>query len=118
MLHIFDEVHSKEYKIPMAASKRVLDVKTDMFHCSDIPVNQQIWAGWPNSCTSDDLTLGQLGLTVPVHELSFRAAPVLVSSGQRKKSSRVRKCVRFILFLAPFDVFISFRCFFFVRFLL
>lgn len=91
MLHIFDEVHSKEYKIPVAASKRVLDVKTDMYACSDIPVNQQIWAGWPNACTSDNLTLGQLGLTVPVHDLSFRAAPVLVSSVQRKKrNSRVR----------------------------
>lgn len=91
MLHILDEDHSKEYNIPMAACKRVLDVKINMYDCSDIPVNQQIWTGWPNSCTSDDLTLGTLGLTVPVHELSFRAAPVLVSTGQRKKrTSRVR----------------------------
>lgn len=90
MLHIFDEDHSKEYKIQYSASRKVSDIKTDMYHNSDIPVSHQIWAGWPSSCTSDDMTLGQLELTKPVHDLSFRSTPVLMPNSRRKRSSRVK----------------------------
>lgn len=90
-LRIYDEVHSKEYDLPFPGSKKVLDVKTDMFECSDIPVSQQVWSGWPDSCLNDDMTLNQLELNLPVHDLSFRSAAVSNHRVDRKKkSSRVR----------------------------
>ncbi|XP_065225467.1 FAS-associated factor 1 isoform X2 [Planococcus citri] len=87
-LHIFDEIHHRDYTVYHSGTKKVFDVKQDMFNKSDIPVGQQIWSGWPPSCTSDDLTLGQLGLNTPQHDLSFRAAPVMVSQGRFDKKKR------------------------------
>lgn len=87
-LHIFDEIHHRDYTVYHSGTKKVLDVKQDMFNKSDIPVGQQIWSGWPPSCTNDDLTLGQLGLNTPQHDLSFRAAPVMVSQGRFDKKKR------------------------------
>lgn len=84
-LRIFDEVHSKEYKLSFPPSETVADVKRNMFHYSDIHVNKQVWSGWPPSFTKDDQTLGQLGLTVPVHELAFRSDEVTLSSSPEKK---------------------------------
>lgn len=90
MLHIYDEDHSKEYDLPFPGSKKVLDVKTDMYECSDIPVSQQVWSGWPEGCINDNMTLNQLELNLPVHELSFRSAAVSNHRAERKKrSSRV-----------------------------
>lgn len=93
VLHILDEEHSENYKIPVSAVKKVIDVKTDMYACSDIKVSQQIWSGWPASCTSDDLMLSQLGMTERVLELSFRAAPLLESIDHRSEEDcdRVRR---------------------------
>ncbi|KAK7591071.1 hypothetical protein V9T40_002684 [Parthenolecanium corni] len=90
VLHIYDEDHSKEYDLPFPGSKKVLDVKTDMYECSDIPVSQQVWSGWPEGCINDNMTLNQLELNLPVHELSFRSAAVSNHRAERKKrSSRI-----------------------------
>ncbi|XKL63719.1 hypothetical protein PGB90_006083 [Kerria lacca] len=89
ILHIIDQDHSKDYELPFPGSKKVIDIKTAMFHCSNIPVSQQVWVGWP-SYVNDDMTLGQLGLTLPIHSVSFHSAPVLLHRPERKKrSSRI-----------------------------
>lgn len=90
-LHIYDEDNSKEYNLPFSGSKKVIDIKTDMFHCTNIPVSQQIWSGWP-SPVEDNMTLAQLSLCKPSHDLSFRSAPVLMDSSfrsEKKTRSRV-----------------------------
>jgi len=95
VLNIVDEEHGKKYSVPVDAFKKIIDVKTDMYACTDIKVSQQLWSGWPVFCPSDDLMLSQLGLTEPVLELKIRAAPVSVSSNPsvERNANKVSKCL-------------------------
>ena len=92
VLHIFDIDRNRVYKMCVAADKRILDIKTDMYTCSDVKVSQQTWTGWPASCTSDDLMVSELGLTEPELHLSFRATS-LPASTQQTEQVRPSICV-------------------------
>uniref|UniRef100_A0AAU7YR01 Fas-associated factor 1 n=1 Tax=Sinonovacula constricta TaxID=98310 RepID=A0AAU7YR01_SINCO len=51
-------------------TKRVEEVKQDVFTVSDIQVRDQVWAGWPEG-TTDKKTLGSIGLSYPIHCLEL-----------------------------------------------
>ncbi|KAJ9584098.1 hypothetical protein L9F63_021570 [Diploptera punctata] len=75
-LNIRDESQQKDYNLKFLGSKTVLEVKTDVYTLTDIPVRHQVWNGWPPQLKNDKTTLACSGIRHPVHELTVKRAPI------------------------------------------
>ncbi|XP_067002925.1 FAS-associated factor 1 [Anabrus simplex] len=82
-LNVRDETNKKTYSLKFLGSKTVLEVKTDVYTLTDIPVRHQIWGGWPQ-LDSDKTTLACSGINHPVHELSVRRVPSSLHKENKK----------------------------------
>ncbi|KDR09433.1 FAS-associated factor 1 [Zootermopsis nevadensis] len=72
-LNIHDESQQKDYSLKFLGSKTVLEVKTDVYTLTDIPVRHQVWTGWPSQLKNDRTTLACSGIH-PVHEFTVKRA--------------------------------------------
>ena len=88
-LNIHDESQQKDYNLKFLGSKTVLEVKTDVYTLTDIPVRHQIWNGWPSQLKNDRTTLACSGIRHPVHELTVKRAPI--STHPVKENKKVCK---------------------------
>ncbi|XP_046751610.1 FAS-associated factor 1 isoform X1 [Diprion similis] len=76
VLNIRDEVHNRSYKLKFLGTRTVLEVKTDLFTLTDIPVRNQHWIGWPPTLKNDNTMLAQSGISYPEHDLTIDKLPV------------------------------------------
>ncbi|KAJ4448215.1 hypothetical protein ANN_10229 [Periplaneta americana] len=74
-LNVHDESQQKNYSLKFLGSKTVLEVKTDVYTLTDIPVRHQVWTGWPAQMKNDRVTLACSGIKHPVHEFTVKRAP-------------------------------------------
>ncbi|PNF19491.1 FAS-associated factor 1 [Cryptotermes secundus] len=74
-LNVHDESQQKNYSLKFLGSKTVLEVKTDVYTLTDIPVRHQVWTGWPSQLKNDRTTLACSGIRHPVHEFTVKRAP-------------------------------------------
>lgn len=84
-LNVHDESHQKKYSLKFLGSKTVLEVKTDVYTLTDIPVRHQVWTGWPSQLKSDRTTLARSGIRYPVHEFTIKRAPFTAQSAKDNK---------------------------------
>lgn len=64
-----------EIKLNFPGHMKILQIKSNLFNITDIPVRHQEWTGWPSNITNDTM-LTQTGIA-RVHNLTLRsAAPV------------------------------------------
>lgn len=68
-LRIYFTNENKELNLNFPASKSILDIKTDIYAVTKIPVRHQVWTGWPES-SSNSTTLGETGIG-GVHHLQL-----------------------------------------------
>lgn len=68
-LRIYFTNENKELNLNFPASKSILDIKTDIYAVTKIPVRHQLWTGWPPS-SSNTTTLGETGFGA-VHHLQL-----------------------------------------------
>lgn len=74
---------TKTFSVQYPGTKTILDVKTGVFSCTDIPVRNQAWTGWPPNI--DDKTMLALsGIGFPQHELTVRKKPSPLTSRARR----------------------------------
>jgi FAS-associated factor 1 len=71
-LRIYFTNENKELNLNFPASKTILEIKTDVYAVTLIPVRHQIWTGWPESSTNST-TLGETGFG-GVHRLQLTRA--------------------------------------------
>lgn len=90
-LNILDETHEKTYNLKFLGSKTILQVKTDVYTLTDIPVRHQLWIGWPPGITSDKTTLACSGINFPVHEFVVQRAPSSNTASKEKKVGGMKK---------------------------
>jgi FAS-associated factor 1 len=57
---------NKELNLNFPASKTILDIKTDIYAVTKIPVRHQVWVGWPDS-SSNSTKLGETGFNSVQH---------------------------------------------------
>jgi hypothetical protein len=74
-LNVKDEIHNKTYKLKFPGTRTVLEVKTDVYSLTDVPVRNQQWKGWPSSLKDDNMILAQSGICYPEHDLSVGMLP-------------------------------------------
>ncbi|EZA56540.1 FAS-associated factor 1 isoform X3 [Ooceraea biroi] len=74
-LNVKDEVHNETYKLKFPGTRTVLEVKTDVYSLTDVPVRNQQWKGWPSSLKDDNVVLAQSGICYPEHDLSVGMLP-------------------------------------------
>lgn len=84
-LNVHDESHQKKYSLKFLGSKTVLEVKTDVYTLTDIPVRHQVWTGWPSQLKSDRTSLACSGIRYPVHEFTIKRAPFTAQSSKDNK---------------------------------
>jgi hypothetical protein len=89
-LNVHDESHQKKYSLKFLGSKTVLEVKTDVYTLTDIPVRHQVWTGWPSQLKSDRTTLACSGIKYPAHEFTVKRAPFTANSS--KDNRKVGTC--------------------------
>jgi hypothetical protein len=65
-------------------SKTVLEVKTDVYTLTDIPVRHQVWTGWPSQLKNDRTTLACSGIH-PVHEFTVKRASFTAHPAKENK---------------------------------
>lgn len=88
-LNIHDESQQKDYSLKFLGSKTVLEVKTDVYTLTDIPVRHQVWTGWPSQLKNDRTTLACSGIQ-PVHELTVKKASF--TAHPAKENKKVGTC--------------------------
>lgn len=71
-LIINDETNMKTYTLNFNGNQTVGEVKQNLYALSNIIVPHQQWTGWPESVTSDSVTLAQSGIGYPCHSLSVK----------------------------------------------
>jgi FAS-associated factor 1 len=71
-LRIYFTNENKELNLNFPASKSILDIKTDIYAVTKIPVRHQIWTGWPDN-SSNSTTLGETGFSAVQHLQLTRA---------------------------------------------
>lgn len=74
-LNIRNEMNNKLYKLKFPGMHTISEIKRDIYSLTDVHVRNQVWKGWPDSVTSDDITLGQSGISYPEHNLSVNKLP-------------------------------------------
>ncbi|PSN41351.1 FAS-associated factor 1 [Blattella germanica] len=84
-LNIHDESQQKNYSLKFLGSKTVLEVKTDVYTLTDIPVRHQIWTGWPAQLKNDRTTLACSGIRHPVHEFTVKRSPISAHSSKENR---------------------------------
>ncbi|KAJ8876265.1 hypothetical protein PR048_024175 [Dryococelus australis] len=84
-LNIHDLTNKKYFNLKFLGSKSVLEVKSDLYTLTDIPVRHQVWTGWPEVIDSDRTTLACSGINYPYHELTIKRAPGSLHSKEVKK---------------------------------
>jgi hypothetical protein len=89
-LNVHDESQQKNYNLKFLGSKTVLEVKTDVYTLTDIPVRHQVWTGWPSQLKSDRMTLACSGIRHPVHEFTVKRAPFVAHP--IKENKKVGTC--------------------------
>lgn len=57
---------NKELNLNFPASKTILDIKTDIYAVTKIPVRHQVWTGWPEN-SSNITKLGETGFNAVQH---------------------------------------------------
>lgn len=57
---------NKELNLNFPASKTILDIKTDIYAVTKIPVRHQVWVGWPDN-SSNSTKLGETGFNSVQH---------------------------------------------------
>lgn len=60
---------NKELNLNFPASKSILEIKTDIYAVTKIPVRHQVWIGWPEGW-SNSMKLGETGFNA-VHNLQL-----------------------------------------------
>lgn len=85
-LKIKNETNNKEHNLSYPGTKSILDIKTDVYTISNIPVRHQVWTGWPESLKDDSTLLGCSGVNHPVHSLSLKSSE---SNEEKKKYKRI-----------------------------
>lgn len=79
-LHVkFD---SKNFDLKYQGIKTILQVKTDVYTLTSIPVRHQIWSGWPPNI-DDNTMIGLTGIGFPEHELTVRKNPQIKEREKR-----------------------------------
>lgn len=68
-LHI--KYENKTYDLKYLGLKPILQVKSDIYSLTNIPVRHQIWSGWPPNI-DDNTILALSGISFPEHELTVR----------------------------------------------
>uniref|UniRef100_A0AAR5PU01 UBX domain-containing protein n=1 Tax=Dendroctonus ponderosae TaxID=77166 RepID=A0AAR5PU01_DENPD len=68
-LHI--KYENKTYDLKYLGIKAILQVKTDLYTLTNIPVRHQIWSGWPPNI-DDNTMLALSGISFPEHEFTIR----------------------------------------------
>ncbi|XP_063227416.1 FAS-associated factor 1 isoform X2 [Bacillus rossius redtenbacheri] len=74
-LNIHDLTNKKHYNLKFLGSKTLLEVKSDVYTLTDIPVRHQVWTGWPDEVDGDRTTLACSGINYPYHELTVKKVP-------------------------------------------
>nr|CAH7758970.1 unnamed protein product [Callosobruchus chinensis] len=62
---------SKTYNLKYQGTKTILEVKTDFYTLTNVPVRYQIWSGWPPNI-DDNTMLALSGIGYPEHDLTVR----------------------------------------------
>lgn len=70
-LNIMREPEGIELSLNFPGTQRLIDIKTDVYTITDIPVRHQDWTGWPATMTNDT-TLAASGIN-SVHKLHLRS---------------------------------------------
>lgn len=68
-----------EISLNFPGHQRYIDIKTDVYTITDIPVRHQDWTGWPPNMTNDT-TLAVSGIDI-VHSLQLKSSSVTSSGG-------------------------------------
>lgn len=68
-----------EISLNFPGHQRYIDIKTDVYTITDIPVRHQDWTGWPPNMTNDT-TLAASGIDI-VHSLQLKSNSVTSSGG-------------------------------------
>ncbi|XP_074644046.1 FAS-associated factor 1-like [Tubulanus polymorphus] len=63
--------HNREYSLNFPGTKTVQEVKSDVYHVTDIPVRSQSWKGWPSGADDEQMTLAGAGIGFPCHKLEL-----------------------------------------------
>ncbi|XP_050305515.1 FAS-associated factor 1 [Anthonomus grandis grandis] len=71
-LHI--KFENKTYDLKYQGTKPILQVKTDIYSLTNVPVRHQVWTGWPPNI-DDNTLLALSGISYPAHELTVRKNP-------------------------------------------
>lgn len=66
-IHLTDENRTLSLNFP--STKTVLEIKTDIYAVTRIPVRHQIWSGWPEY-SNNSKKLSEIGIS-PVHRLEL-----------------------------------------------
>lgn len=82
-LNIRDEASNKTYKLKFLGSKTILEVKTDVYTLTDIPVRHQVWKGWPPNVVNDKTTLASSGINYPSHDFVLERAASTANNEKR-----------------------------------
>ncbi|KAL1513565.1 hypothetical protein ABEB36_002962 [Hypothenemus hampei] len=79
-LHI--KFENKTYDLKYQGTKPILQVKSDIYSLTNIPVRHQIWSGWPPNI-DDNTILAISGISFPEHELTIRKNPQIKEREKR-----------------------------------
>lgn len=83
-LNVYAESKKKTFSLKFLGSKTVLEVKSDVYTLTDIPVRHQVWSGWPAELNSDKTTLACSGIN-PIHDFTVKRASGSDHSGREKR---------------------------------
>ena len=78
-LNVKNEMNNKLYKLKFPGTRTILEIKRDVYSLTNVHVRNQVWQGWPESVTNDDMTLGQSGMSYPEHDLTVNQLPTTES---------------------------------------
>lgn len=80
-----DETTTKKYNLKYPGTRTVLEVKTDIYTLTDIPMRHQVWSGWPTG-TEDNTMLALSGVNYPTHDLTVKKSVISGSSSRERKN--------------------------------
>ena len=84
-LNIKREPEGVEISLKFPGKQTFLEVKTDVYSITDIPVRHQNWTGWPNSITSDT-ALADSGINL-VHDFTLKSNAPSASERQQQSAN-------------------------------
>ncbi|XP_064606655.1 FAS-associated factor 1-like [Liolophura sinensis] len=77
----------RQFSLQFPGSKTIKEVKSDVYHLTDVAVRHQAWTGWPEDAKDDSLTLAASGISYPAHSLEVDKVSTSCSDTRKAQST-------------------------------